>query len=59
MNRLDLSVLEDQSVALGTAVAKDGHTVKVQLKSLGELTGRVCKESDLDSCQMYVEKDAR
>lgn len=28
---LDLAILENQSVTLGTAVAKDSHTIKVQL----------------------------
>jgi hypothetical protein len=48
---LDLAILQDESVALGTAVAEDGYAVKVQLESTGELASRVGEEADLEMIQ--------
>lgn len=48
MDGLDLAILQDESVTLGTAVAKDGYAVKVQLESTGELASRVGEETDLE-----------
>lgn len=47
VGRLDLAVLDDESVTLATVAAEDGRSVKVNLELLGELGRRVSQESDL------------
>jgi hypothetical protein len=48
---LDLTVLNDQGVALAAVVAEDGGGIEVEIESLGELAVGVGKEADLiDNC---------
>jgi hypothetical protein len=46
---LDLTVLDDQGVALAAVVAEDGSGIKVEVESLSELAVRVGKEANLTS----------
>lgn len=47
MSRLDLAVLDHQSIALAAVVAEDGLGVEVKVEGLGEGTGWVTQEPDL------------
>jgi hypothetical protein len=44
---LDLTVLNDQGVALAAVVAENGSGIEVEVESLGELAVGVGKEADL------------
>jgi hypothetical protein len=44
---LDLTVLNDQGVALAAVVAEDGGGIEVEIESLGEFAVGVGKEADL------------
>lgn len=44
---LDLTVLDEEGVALAAVVAEDGAAVEAEVQSLGELAGRVTQEANL------------
>lgn len=47
MSGLDLSVLDDQGVTLGTILTEDCGALEGELEILGELAGRIAEETDL------------
>jgi len=44
---LDLTIVNDQSIAFTAMLAEDGSAVKRQIQRAGEGRMRVCKEADL------------
>lgn len=44
---LDLSILDEENVALAAVVAEDGAAFEAEVERLGELAGGVTQEADL------------
>jgi len=47
VDRFDLAVLNNERISLAAHASEDGRPVKADVKSFGELAGRVTKEPNL------------
>jgi hypothetical protein len=52
---LDLSILDEENVALAAVIAEDGAALEAEVERLGELAGGVTQEADLFKiqCQLW------
>jgi len=58
MDRLDLSILKNQSVTLASWSTEDSSAIESQVKSFGELGSWVSKETDLWEGQHLLYQDS-
>jgi hypothetical protein len=51
---LDLSILDEENVALAAVIAEDGAALEAEVERLGELAGGVTQEADLFKIQCQL-----
>lgn len=51
---LDLSILDEENVALAAVIAEDGAAFEAEVERLGELAGGVTQEADLFKIQYQL-----
>ena len=47
VHALDLTIFDEERIALGAAVAEEGRSIEAQVEGVGEVAGSVCEKVDL------------